>query len=163
MAAFVGSAVLVTGTAQARGQGGTLAPFTQSTEKLVASQLREMLVNLGYEVKDLNTEAGKEKYSVTTVSAGLNIPVGFEISPSGSYIWQTVNLGLASSSTKFEDLLKQNGIVQPTFFYITKSGALMAAQAIDNRAMTPAVLKRCHDKIVGDVGKTKEFWQASAQ
>lgn len=163
MAAFVGGAVIVSGTAYAGGQGGQLAPqTTQATEKLDAAQLRAMVQGLGYEVTDINKEPGKEKFSVKMSTNGLDIPVGFEISPSGNYIWETVNLGDSNSSVRFEELLKQNGVIQPSFFYITSSGRLMVAQAIDNRSVNASVLKRCLDKVAADVGKTKEIWMKPA-
>ena len=89
----------------------------------------EMLVELGYEVTDIVKDEGKEKYSVKFSKNDLNIPVGFEISPSNSYILLTVNLGDApkEATTKCLNLLKQNSKIQPTFFYVTDSGRLMAA------------------------------------
>ena len=124
-------------------------------------QLRDMLVQMGYEVNDIVKDAGKEKFSVTFVRDGLNIPVGYEISPSNSYIWLTVNLGEAptEASTKNYALLKQNAKIQPTFFYITDSGRMMAALPVENRGVTPAVLRARSESIGENVGKTKDVWQ----
>ncbi len=125
-------------------------------------QLRDMLVQLGYDVSDIVKDAGKEKYTVKFTKNDLDIPVGFEISPSGTYIWLTVNLGSAPTegNTKCLNLLKQNSKVQPTFFYITDSGRLMAALAIENRGVTNAILRQRADSVSDNVGKTKEYWQA---
>lgn len=124
-------------------------------------QLREMLSQLGYEVKDIVKDAGKEKYSVTATKYSLDIPVGFEISPSNSYVWLTVNLGAApeASSPKCSALLKQNAKSQPTFFYITESGRLMAALPIDNQGITNAILRTKFEAISEQVGKSKDVWQ----
>jgi hypothetical protein len=129
--------------------------------QLTRAQLREILVQLGYEVNDIVKDEGKEKYSVTFVKHDLNIPVGFEISPSNSYIWLTVNLGTAPTegNAKTLALLKQNSKIQPTFFYVTDSGRLMAALPVENRNVTNAVLKLRADTVSDNVGKTKEFWQ----
>lgn len=134
--------------------------FSQSSS-IDRKQLREMLVQLGYEVTDINKEVGKEKYSVSFANDGLNIPIGFEISPSTSYVWLTINLGDAptTGNQKTLDLLKQNGKVQPSFFYITESNRLMAALAIENRGITNAILKVRAETIAANVGKTKEVWQ----
>ena len=131
------------------------------TEKIDRKQLRDMLVQLGYEVSDIVKDEGKEKYSVTFVKDGLNIPVGFEISPSNSYIWLTVNLGDAppEASTKCYALLKQNAKIQPTFFYVTDSGRLMCALAVENRGVTNALLRQRADSVSDNVGKTKDTWQ----
>lgn len=133
----------------------------QSSQQIDRKQLREMLVELGYEVTDIVKDAGKEKYSVTLKTTELNIPVGLEISPSNGYVWLTVNLGAAPTegSTKTLDLLKQNSKVQPTFFYVTDSGRLMAATAVDNRGVTNAILRTRIETIVENVGKTKDVWQ----
>ncbi len=121
-----------------------------------------MLVQLGYEVTDIVKEEGKEKYSVVFTKNDLNIPVGFEISPSNTYIWLTVNLGTAPTegNAKCLNLLKQNAKVQPTFFYVTDSGRLMAALPIENRLVTNEVMRLRAESVSDNVGKTKEFWQA---
>jgi hypothetical protein len=139
-----------------------LAGFSSyQNAQLEAKQLRDVLVQLGYEVKDLVTDPGKEKYTATFNKDGLDIPVGYEISPSKNYIWLTVNLGGAptESSPKCFALLKQNAKIQPTFFYVTESGRLMAAQALLNRNVTNADLRKASEVITSDIGKTKDVWQ----
>lgn len=124
-------------------------------------QLREMLVQLGYEIQDIVKDAGKEKYSSKFTRDGLDIPIGYEISPSNTYIWLTVNLGTAPTegSAKTLALLKQNSKIQPTFFYITDSGRLMAALPVENRGITNVVLRQRSESIADNVGKTKDAWQ----
>jgi hypothetical protein len=139
-----------------------LAGFTkQSGDQLTAPQLREILVQLGYEVTDLEKEQGKEKYSVNFSGSDLNIPMGFEVSPSGTYIWLTVNLGVApdGASPKNLALLKENATVQPTQFYVTKKGRLMMGLALENRGLTNARLRDRADTLVKYVGQTKDTWQ----
>jgi hypothetical protein len=130
-------------------------------QQIDRKQLREMLVQLGYEIDDIVKDEGKEKYSSKFTREGLNIPIGYEISPSGTYIWLTVNLGAAPTegSPKTLALLKQNAKIQPTFFYITDSGRLMAALAVENRAVTNAVLRLRSEALADNVGKTKDAWQ----
>ena len=72
-----------------------------------------------------------------------------------------MNLGDAptSGNDKCLQLLKQNSKVQPTFFYITDSGRLMAALAVENRGVTNAILKTRAEAIADNVGKTKDVWQ----
>lgn len=121
--------------------------------------LKAMVEGLGYEVKVMNTEPGKEKFEIPTKTANFNVPVAAEISPSKNYIWLTVNLGTNSPTKKHEQLLKENANIQPSFFYITSKGSLMMAQPLDNRELTPAIMKRCLDKIVNDVDKTSASWK----
>lgn len=129
--------------------------------QLDARQLREKLVELGYAVSDLETAEGKEKYTIKLVKSDLNIPIGYEISPSKGYIWLTVNLGDAptETSTRSLALLKSNANIQPSFFYVTKSGRLMMGLPIDNRDVTNATLRLRTDQISDNVGSTKDVWQ----
>ncbi len=142
---------------------GALLGFISPDEpQITRVQLREMLVQLGYTVTDIVKEVGKEKYSVKFTKSNLDIPVGFEISPSGNYIWLTVNLGEAPKEPNVMclNLLKQNSKIQPTFFYVTDSGRLMAALPVENRGVTNAVLRLRAESISDNMGKTKEYWQA---
>lgn len=134
---------------------------TFQSDRIDRKQLRDMLVQLGYEVTDIVKDEGKEKYSVKYSKDGLDIPVGFEISPSNTYIWLTVNLGdaPAESSPKCFALLKQNAKVQPTFFYVTESGRLMCALAVENRGVTNSILRLRGETVSDNVGKTKDVWQ----
>lgn len=144
------------------GAGAVVGFKSQQDAQVTRKQLREMLVQLGYEVNDIVKDEGKEKYSVKYSKYELDIPVGFEISPSNSYIWLTVNLGEApkEGGAKTLNLLKQNSKIQPTFFYVTDSGRLMAALAIENRGVTNAILRARAESVSENVGKTKEVWQA---
>lgn len=138
---------------------GIVGKINLQAEKLTAESLKKMAEGLGFELKTLNTETGKEKYEIPVKTATLNIPVGAEISSSTNYIWLTVNLGPNSSAKKHEEMLKSNGSIQPCFFYVSSKGALLMAEPIDNRGITPAILKRCLDKLVADVDKTTAIWQ----
>lgn len=132
----------------------------QGADQITRPQLRAMLVQLGYEVKDLEKEVGKEKYQVDLKTEGFNIPMGVEISPSGNYIWLTVLLkNEATSADKALKLLKKNAEIQPTFFYITKSDKLMMALPVENRNVSNPVLKARLEKVAADVDKTAEDWK----
>lgn len=134
----------------------------QSAEPITRKQLKTMLVELGYQVDDIVKDEGKEKYSVTFEKEGLNIPVGFEISPSGNYVWLTVNLGEGpkTGDAKTLALLKQNAKIQPTFFYITEKGLVMAALAVENRGITNAILRTRAETVSTNVGVSKSIWQS---
>ena len=133
----------------------------QDCNAMTRTELRAMLVELGYTVIDLEKAEGKQKYQVNMSANGLNVPVGYEISPSNNFIWLTVNLGNPPSetSTTNNTLLKQNAIIQPCFMYITEKGRLMMGLAVENRGLTNAVLKRHSDFIAKRVGETKSYWQ----
>lgn len=141
-----------------------LAPLfgkAQSCDPIDATRLKEMLIQMGYTVKDIGTGVGKEKYQVDMNTGGFNVPLGYEISPSKNYIWLTVNLGKSkdSTSTVNAELLKENGKIQPCQFYITSKGLLMMGLAVENRGLTAAILRRHTDKITGDVSGTSALWK----
>lgn len=133
---------------------------TPQAAMMDAAQLKSMLQGLGYEVKDLNTEAGKEKYQFTITKKGFDVPLGAEFSASKNFIWVTAFLGKApeDSSPKNAALLKQNFSIQPSFFWVTEKGNLMIGVAMENRAMTPAIFKRHTDKLSDDVVATADVW-----
>lgn len=125
-----------------------------------APKLREMLVNLGYEVKDLNSKVGEEKYEFKLTKNDLDVPIAAEVSKSKNFIWLTAFLGEYTRQTpeKLEKILKANGSIQPCMFYLTSKDKLMIALAVDNRTLTPAVLRRRIDKIATDVATNQEVW-----
>lgn len=135
----------------------------QNCDPITRSQLREMLVQLGYEIKDLEKTPGKEKYEVMHKTSSFNVPVGYEISPSTNYVWLTVNLGPKplESSAKNAQLLRQNAIIQPCQFYTSESGNLMMALALENRGVTNALLRTKSEFIASKVGETSTYWQGN--
>ncbi len=130
-----------------------------------AASLKKSLEELGYEIKNIVTEPGKEKYAVTLEKGGLTLPIGVEISPSRGYLWLTLNLGAAPAdsapASRFAELLKANAQIQPSLFYITKSGRLMIGHPTENRAVTNAQLRRNIEKIADDVVIKKAIWEQS--
>lgn len=133
----------------------------QACDQITRSQLREKLVQLGYEVKDLVKDAGKEKFSITLNKEGLDIPVAAEISGNTKYIWLTVNLGNPPSQLEAMNntLLKKNAEIQPSFFYVTEAGKLMMGLPLNNLGITNAFLRDRIESIAGNVASTRSLWQ----
>lgn len=152
-AAFLASIVLL-------GNLLSTSIIAQTSDQLDATKMKEMLVGLGYEVKALSEKVGEEKYTVTIVAGDFDVPVGVELSPSKNYIWLTANLGSDSDKTKHREILKANSQVQPSQFYITKSGLLMIGLPLENRAMTAAIMKRNIEKLGSDVSATASTWES---
>jgi hypothetical protein len=127
---------------------------------LDAKQLKDMISNLGYETKVLNEEVGKEKYEFKLESGGFDVWIAAEISASKNYVWLTVLLGDAPSadSAKPYEYLKRNNKIQPTFFYATDKGKLMLGYPMDNRSITPAVMRRTMTKLAADTSSTSDLW-----
>lgn len=133
----------------------------QSCDQITRMQLREKLVQLGYDVKDLVKDAGKEKFSVTLTKEGLDIPIAVEISGNAKYIWLTVNLGNPPSQLEAMNntLLKKNADIQPSFFYVTEAGKLMMGLPLNNLGITNAFLRDRMESIAGNVVSTRSLWQ----
>ena len=133
------------------------------SSQLDAPKLRESITNLGYEVKDLATEKGKEKYEFKVTKGGLDIYLGAELSGSKNYIWLTAYLGKSTDLKDFKDraadMLLENSKIQPCQFYVTDKSSINLAIAIDNRGVDAVVMKRCVDKLGDDVVKTQKLWQ----
>lgn len=131
-------------------------------ERLDAALMKEMVEGLGYEMKTLSAEAGKEKYEITVTRGGLDVFVAVELSVSKGYLWLTVPLGeIAEDALKAKAplFLRENARIQPSQFSLTDAGRLMAALAMDNRFISAAALRKAADKLVDDVVGTKALWQ----
>jgi hypothetical protein len=68
--------------------------------------------------------------------------------------------GSGGSSTKQDpkELLRLNGRIQPTQAYLSAKDVLMLAFAIENRSVTPALMKSRIEKLTGDVEKSASVW-----
>lgn len=135
--------------------------YAQDCNPITGSQLRSLLVNMGYDVKDLNTTPGSEQCEIKNTVSGIDIYLLCEVSPSKNFVWLTALLNSDSTNyqSRTKDLLKQNGIVQPAHFYITKNGSLKFGLAAENRGITAAVLRRHIDMVSNNIVNTKSFWQ----
>ena len=126
--------------------------------RLSADDLKTMLANLGHELKQISAEPGKEKWEFSVKTTGFNVPVGAEISPSKQFVWLTVSLGALTEKQDLKELLRLNGRIQPTQAYLTAKDTLMMAFAIDNRSVTPALMKSRIEKLTADVEKSAPIW-----
>ncbi len=149
LAAVLGAGFMTSGFAGAQGE---------EPVRLTADELKTMLTNLGHVLKQLNAEPGKEKWTFEVKVPGFNVPVGAELSPSRQFIWLTVNLGALNEKQDLKELMRLGSRVQPTQVYLSSSDVLMMAFPVDNRAMTPAVLKMRIDKLTTDVEKSASVW-----
>jgi len=136
-----------------------------SQDRLDAAGLKAMTEGLGYELRPLSQEVGKEKWEFKVTQGDLDIPIGIELSASKNYVWLSVLVapGVQATSLKPEAvwaILRQNGSIQPSQFYATNKDSLMVALAVENRGLTPAVLRRAIDKIAADVVSTQAVWSS---
>ena len=139
----------------------SFAASAQDCKPLTRPQLRELLMQMGFTVIDIVKTEGKEKYEVSHPGPGFNVPLGYEISASTNFIWLTAFLGKPEnlSDEKSTEMIRKNADIQPCFFYVTASGNIMMAVAVENRGVTSTILRRHIDKIVADVSKNAAIWQ----
>ena len=127
--------------------------------KLDDAGLKTMLTNLGYEVK----EPGVGTYEVAMSAANLNIPTRAFIAKSKTKVWLSVALMQKDAVDKLtkEDLraiLEKNVDVGPCHFMI-EGGWLKLKMALDNRGVTPAIMRAELDYLAARVGDSKAVWQ----
>ena len=142
-------------------------PEPVQVERLDAASLKQALTDGGYNPKVLNSEVGKEKFSIDITRSNLNIPIGVEVSPSKRFIWFTANLGNApdpatAPASRFADLLKANTKIQPAFFYITSKGLLMMGVPLENRSLNAASIRYCIDKLSEETVNQSAVWKVEA-
>ena len=137
--------------------GATAMPAM--ADPLTHTQVKWMVEGMGYPTKEVG-KADSPLLEVTLTTANFTIPLGFEVSKSGRYVWVRATLG-ASKLTGEQALavLKKQGELQPTMFWLNNSGILLIGMAIDNRDITPAHLKFVMDKIAADIDSTASLWQ----
>lgn len=155
--------VAIIGVAMAGLWAGPAWAAEENEQRYDAATLKKALQDVGYEIKEVNAEVGKEKYEIQVKRPDFNVPMGVEISPSKRYIWLTANLGLAPDATKepatrFEALLKANGKIQPCQFYITSKGNLMIAMPVENRGMQNSHLRFAIDKLADETSNQAGVW-----
>lgn len=134
------------------------APLTAFADPLDYAGLKKMVTDMGFTPNELPSD-NSPIFEVTVVTEGFNVPIAFEVSRSGRYVWARANLGKPEiSGDKALALLKKNSELQPDMFWVTSSGTLLLGMPIDNRDITPAHLRFVLDKIAADVGASSSLW-----
>ncbi len=139
--------------AVAGGQGAAVP------NRLDDAGLKATLSKLGYEVK----EPGAKTYEIALAAAGLKIPTRVFLAKSRTKLWFSVALMQKAGVDKLtrDDLariLAANTDVGPCHFMID-GGWLKMKMALDNRGLTPAILRTELDYLAARVGESKAVWQ----
>jgi len=136
------------------------APLSAAADPVDFPRVIQMLEELGYTPKQLNKEGESPKSEIAATSGSWSVHLSFEVSPSKRFIWVSAFLGDAGHITgdKALDILKREASIQPTGFWITRTGGLMIGMYVENRDVTPDHLKFVIDKLVRDVEATSGLW-----
>jgi hypothetical protein len=134
------------------GWAGQSGEFTDST-------LKSSLAGLGYEPKDL----GDGLYEITVEQKDLTVPLRAFLSKSKLKLWLSVTVMLKDGVAKLtrddlQKLLEKNVDIGPAHFMI-EAGVLKIKMPIDNRGITPAILRKELDYIGQRVSDTRDLWQ----
>ncbi|HEV7689648.1 MAG TPA: hypothetical protein VGO52_02440 [Hyphomonadaceae bacterium] len=121
--------------------------------------LKTMLDGMGYETKALS-----KGFLITYKRDTWSLYVQIVISPDGTKLGLNANLGdVADLSTvpakKWLDLLVSNGKIDPAVFYVDETNKkLYLHRVLDNRGVTPAILRVQFEKFIGNITDTSDVW-----
>lgn len=135
-------------------------PTPKDKGGVTVSQLRKIVEGLGYETKD-GTGTESPNFEFTINEGGLDIHILAEESDSTNYIWLKLAFDKLKPGQNAAVFLSQTGNVQPAHFYLYDDGTLGMAVAVENRSVTPAVVKRGIDILVDGAVSTQDYWLAN--
>lgn len=120
--------------------------------------LKAMVQGMGHAIQDVS----ESKFEVKIDHSDYQVPVAFEVSGSGRYVWLTAYFGTVPEgglpAEQANAMLRRNAEIQPSHFYLTDKNGLMLALPVENRAVDAAVMLRCLNKICDDVVNSAELW-----
>jgi hypothetical protein len=134
------------------------AEFT--TQTLTDETLKTALDNMGFEPKKLS-----KGYLLAIKQDTWTLNVQIVLSPDGRKAGLNANLGKVEdastvSASQWMDLLISNGDIDPSAFYFDKEQKkLYLHRSFDNRAITPAVLRKEIDSFAANIRQTEKLWK----
>jgi hypothetical protein len=139
---------------------GSLPASAQTTgQTLDNASLKTALDGLGYETKALS-----KGYLVTSKVDTWTLYIQVVISSDGTKIGLNANLQSiddfgAVPAKKWLDLLVSNGQIDPSTFYVDRDQKkLYLHRVIDNRSITPVVLRSQLDNFTNNIISTEATW-----
>ena len=124
---------------------------------VTVSQLRKIVEGLGYETRD-GTGKGSPSFEFTVNEDDLDIHILAEESESTNYIWLKLAFDTLKPGQDGKTFLSQTAAIQPAHFYLYDDGTLGMALAVENREITPALVRRGIDILVDGAISTKAYW-----
>lgn len=130
-----------------------------AVQTLDDASLKAMLEGFGSEVKTLN-----KGFLITYADDTWTVAVQVVLSPDKTKLGFNANLGkiddlAAVPAAKWLGLLVANGKIDPSTFYVSEdSKELFLHRVIDNRGVTPEVLRVQLENFVGNVINNADTW-----
>ena len=126
---------------------------------LVDDSLRKMLDGMGYEPKALS-----KGFLIAIKRDTWTINIQVVISPNGEKIGINSNLGIvenpdAVTAAQWKSLLAANADIDPSAFYFDATQKkLYLHRSLDNRGITPAILRQQVENFCGNMVDTSALW-----
>ena len=135
-------------------------PVEASGQTLTEDTLKTVLDNMGYEPKKLT-----KGYLIAIKQDTWTLNMQIVLSPDGRKVGLNSNLGAVEDpasiqASQWMNLLIANGNIDPSAFYFDKDQKkLYLHRSFDNRAITPASLKKEIENFAGNIVKTDDLWK----
>lgn len=126
---------------------------------LVDDGLRKLLDGMGYEPKPLS-----KGFLIAVKRDTWTINIQLVISPNGEKIGMNANLGVVENpdgvtAAQWKALLAANGDIDPSAFYFDATQKkLYLHRSLDNRGITPAILRQQIENFCGNMVDTSTLW-----
>jgi hypothetical protein len=158
MGAFLSSVVVAASLISGLASRSYLDP---APDALTNDSLKTVLDGLGLEPKALS-----KGYLVALKPKGAwVVNMQLVLSPSGTKLGFNANLGqvpdvTAVTADQWRTLLERNATIEPTFFYFDpEAKKLYLHRVLDNRGLTPAILRQEIDTFSNSVVDTEADWK----
>jgi hypothetical protein len=132
---------------------------------LTDETLLQMLRGMGYEPKVDTNNDGSKSYTIHFEREGWCYYFRISLSPDKSVLWISTSLGDVPPGQKIrpEALLKilelnRSGLGKARFS-ISDRGTLFLSIPLDNRGVTPALIRDAVDELVANVKETQPYWK----
>lgn len=132
---------------------------TSSVQSLTDAGLKTLLDGLGYETQALN-----KGFLITFKQDTWSLYVQLVLSADGTKLGLNANLGKvddlsAVPAKKWLELLVANGKIDPSTFYVNEeSKELFLHRVVDNRGITPAILRVQIENFCNNIMDNADTW-----
>ena len=139
-----------------------LAQSVDAGVSLNQQSLGKMLTGIGYE-----TEVKSDgHYTIVIERYNLHYRIATELSEDQTVLWMTTRLADLPEHSRvpasvMEGLLEASHDYAPTFFYICREeGEIGAHRLLNNRGLTPAVIRESVDRFLSSIAATEPVWNS---
>ena len=142
---------------------GDAKPPALASGTLNIDSLRQMLVNMGFEPE----KSGDKNFLLTITRDSYTLRVHVAMSPNDKFVWLETRFGVFPEAAKMtailDKLMEANDANPPAYFSLThgekpEDRILFLQRPLDNRELTPAIMREALDKFMALIVKTAPVW-----